>query len=59
MTSRHREYLRDPTSTPNPRSLYPQYPTAYLLTPPWIHRSRRMETPKMSDKGKPKLKIRK
>ncbi len=59
MTSRHREYLRDPTSTPNPRPLHLLYPTTYLLTPPWIHRSWRMETPKMSDKGKPKLKNKK
>ena len=59
MTSRHREYLRDPTSTPNPRPLHLLYPTTYLLTPPWIHRSWRMETPKMSDRGKPKLKNKK
>ncbi len=59
LKSRHREYLRDPTSTPNPRPLHLLYPTTYLLTPPWIHRSWRMETPKMSDRGKPKLKNKK
>ena len=50
MTSRHREYLRDPTSTPNPRLLHLLYLTVSLFTPPWIHRPRRMETLKTSDK---------